>query len=132
MRKNNGHIYKMWPLLVRPEGFEPPIFKFVAWYSIQLNYGRIIWLIIQSPFLLYCVFKKYSRQKRKKIKKALQTTKNCAILYKYLLKRVIITGRSAVGSARGLGPWGRRFDSCRPDQFQAHRPFGLCVFLCSF
>lgn len=27
--------------MVRPEGFEPPTPKFVAWYSIQMNYGRI-------------------------------------------------------------------------------------------
>ena len=26
--------------LARPEGFEPPTPKFVAWYSIQLSYGR--------------------------------------------------------------------------------------------
>ena len=25
---------------------------------------------------------------------------------------------SAVGSARGLGPWGRRFDPCHLDQFK--------------
>lgn len=26
--------------MVRPEGFEPPTPKFVAWCSIQLSYGR--------------------------------------------------------------------------------------------
>ena len=28
--------------LARPEGFEPPTPKFVAWCSIQLSYGRMI------------------------------------------------------------------------------------------
>ena len=36
--------------LVRPEGFEPPISKFVALHSIQLNYERII-----NTFILYDV-----------------------------------------------------------------------------
>ena len=27
--------------LARPEGFEPPTPKFVAWCSIQLSYGRL-------------------------------------------------------------------------------------------
>ena len=29
-------------ILVRPERFELPTPKFVAWYSIQLSYGRIL------------------------------------------------------------------------------------------
>ena len=37
---------KSWSLLLivvaRPEGFEPPTPKFVAWYSIQLSYGRMV------------------------------------------------------------------------------------------
>lgn len=28
-------------VLARPERFELPTTKFVAWYSIQLSYGRI-------------------------------------------------------------------------------------------
>ena len=28
--------------MVRPEGFEPPTPKFVAWCSIQLSYGRLV------------------------------------------------------------------------------------------
>ena len=29
-------------MMVRPERFELPTTKFVAWYSIQLSYGRTI------------------------------------------------------------------------------------------
>ena len=31
--------------LARPEGFEPPTPTFVALYSIQMNYGRILYYI---------------------------------------------------------------------------------------
>ena len=31
------------------------------------------------------------------------------------------TGCSAVGSARGLGPWGREFESLHPDQLVFRR-----------
>jgi hypothetical protein len=31
--------------MVRPERFELPTTKFVAWYSIQLSYGRMVNLI---------------------------------------------------------------------------------------
>ena len=37
------------------------------------------------------------------------------ILY-YVQADVVTSGCSAVGSARGLGPWGREFESLHPDQ----------------
>ena len=43
--------------LARPEGFEPPISKFVALHSIQLNYERIY-----NTFILYDVFLVFSRE----------------------------------------------------------------------
>ena len=57
--------------LVRLEGFEPPVFKFVAWYSIQLNYRRIFcefycffifafFFLLLSLVLLYFDFSFYS------------------------------------------------------------------------
>ena len=36
--------------MVRPEGFEPPTFWFVAKHSIQLSYGRKLYLVV-SPFI---------------------------------------------------------------------------------
>jgi hypothetical protein len=32
--------------MVRPERFELPTTKFVAWYSIQLSYGRAVKLLL--------------------------------------------------------------------------------------
>ena len=47
--------------LVRLEGFEPPISKFVALHSIQLNYRRKLYLHYKSIFsknqLLFFIFK---------------------------------------------------------------------------
>ena len=37
---------------MRPEGFEPPTPTFVALYSIQMNYGRKLGLIV------YCTIRK--------------------------------------------------------------------------
>ena len=43
--------------------------------------------------------------------------------YYSILQRRECTGCSAVGSARGLGPWGREFESLHPDQFK------LCLII---
>ena len=37
----------------------------------------------------------------------------------------MVSGCSAVGSARGLGPWGREFESLHPDQLINH-PISFC------
>jgi hypothetical protein len=37
--------------MVRPERFELPTTKFVAWYSIQLSYGRTVKLNCCRPVL---------------------------------------------------------------------------------
>src|SRR5690606_9265706 len=39
-KKAGGSPHRPSSLLARPEGFEPPTPKFVAWCSIQLSYGR--------------------------------------------------------------------------------------------
>ena len=35
--------------MARPEGFEPPTAWFVARYSIQLSYGRVMYSLQQNP-----------------------------------------------------------------------------------
>lgn len=35
--------------MARPEGFEPPTPAFVAQYSIQMNYGRVLNLRVVPP-----------------------------------------------------------------------------------
>jgi hypothetical protein len=40
--------------LARPERFELPTTKFVAWYSIQLSYGRISKLLSSHPWQDKC------------------------------------------------------------------------------
>lgn len=39
-QKSQRSLAGLFVVLVRPEGFEPPTPKFVAWCSIQLSYGR--------------------------------------------------------------------------------------------
>lgn len=39
-------MFFVFEVVVRPEGFEPPTLWFVAKYSIQLSYGRIIDTIV--------------------------------------------------------------------------------------
>lgn len=36
--------------LVRPEGFEPPAYRFVVCRSIQLSYGRVSVSVGMAPF----------------------------------------------------------------------------------
>jgi hypothetical protein len=38
--------------MVRPEGFEPPTPAFVAQYSIQMNYGRVLNLRVYVTFIV--------------------------------------------------------------------------------
>ena len=93
-------------ILVCLEGFEPPICKFVACHSIQLNYRYV------TVFLLYLVLLDYSSIFKKKLK-------NTCKAFEFVLYYIgTLSRRSAVGSARGLGPWGRRFDSCRLDHLR--------------
>ena len=52
-KKRNSFLFNYF--LVCLEGFEPPISKFVALHSIQLNYRHIYFFIIQ----LFITFFKY-------------------------------------------------------------------------
>ena len=45
----------------------------------------------------------------------------------FLYNREVSSGCSADGSARGLGPWGRRFKSCHPDHVCKIWPVGQAV-----
>ena len=47
-RKKGAFAPSFPPELARPERFELPTTKFVAWYSIQLSYGRVEPSIIQQ------------------------------------------------------------------------------------
>ena len=112
--------------LVRLEGFEPPVFKFVAWYSIQLNYRRIFCEFY--CFFYFCLFLFASFTCSIILwffflfKSFLEFFEfffkiSCQIVFfvVYYISVQVISRCSAVGSARGLGPWGRRFDPCRLD-----------------
>ena len=44
--------------LVRPKGFEPLIFRFVAEHSIQLSYGRIFIFFTTRKLLYHTNYKK--------------------------------------------------------------------------
>ena len=42
--------------------------------------------------------------------------KKCCIFQKNMLRYSLLSGCGSVGRVRGLGPWGRRFESSHPDQ----------------
>ena len=44
---------KICRIMVRPEGFEPPTFWFVAKHSIQLSYGRIYHMCLVYHKMIY-------------------------------------------------------------------------------
>ena len=103
--------------LVRLEGFEPPVFKFVAWYSIQLNYRRIFCEFY--CFFYFCLFLFASFTCSIILwffflfKSFLEFFEfffkiSCQIVFfvVYYISVQVISRCSAVGSARGLGPWG--------------------------
>ena len=108
--------------LVHQEGFEPPTFRFVAEHSIQLSYWCIHYIIIAFGI----IFKMFLKILQKNLQKLLQIFKICAIIYKRWAKNNI-SRCSAVGSARGLGPWGRRFDPCHLDHILAVN-YIYCLF----
>ena len=65
---------------------------------------NFIWSILEYYYIFVYTFSK------KNIKRDLK------ILHKIFLDAIIILSRcGAVGSARGLGPWGRRFEPCHLD-----------------
>ena len=103
-------MFEFYINLVHQEGFEPPTFRFVAEHSIQLSYWCIHYIIIAFGI----IFKMFLKILQKNLQKLLQIFKICAIIYKRWAKNNI-SRCSAVGSARGLGPWGRRFDPCHLD-----------------
>ena len=65
---------------------------------------NFIWSILQYYYIFVYTFLE------KNIKRDVK------ILHKIFLDAIIILSRcGAVGSARGLGPWGRRFEPCHLD-----------------
>ncbi len=50
LKKKKGSRWDPFSFLARPERFELPTARFVAEYSIQLSYGRIVWFsLLQNP-----------------------------------------------------------------------------------
>lgn len=50
--------------------------------------------------------------------------KPCILRYYFIVSFMKLSGCSAVGSVRGLGPWGREFEPLHPD----HKILGLTTF----
>ena len=59
--------------LVRLEGFEPPISKFVALHSIQLNYRHKFFIILICTFILYFIYQKNSINFQKNLANSFKT-----------------------------------------------------------
>ena len=77
---------------------------------------NFIWSILEYYYIFVYTFLE------KNIKRELK------ILHKIFLDAIIILSRcGAVGSARGLGPWGRRFEPCHLDQRKGLKRFYIYI-----